>query len=133
VVQAPGGKLTQKQELLLAALLTAPGIEAAAKQVGIAPVTAWRWMKLPGFQQQYRAAKAELVQHAVTLLQKFAATAVGTLAGIMVDRTAPASTRVAAARTVLELSLRGIELDDILTRLETMEAALAYGKEEQLV
>ena len=125
MVQAPGGKLTQKQELFLAALLTAPGIEAAAKQVDISATTAWRWMRTPAFQQQYRESKREVVQHAVTLLQQFATTAVGTLASVMTDRTAPSSSRVAAARTVLELSLRGVELDDLLTRLEILEARAA--------
>jgi len=46
---------------------------------------------------------------------------VGTLGTIMTDRDAPTSSRVAAARTILELSLRGVELDDVMTRLATME------------
>jgi hypothetical protein len=128
-----GEKLTRKQDEVIAALLVSPSQEAAAQQCGINTSTLGRWQKDPGFQAAYREAKRGLVVHATTLLQKFAATAVGTLAGIMVDRTAPASSRVAAARTILELSLRGVELDDLLTRLETMEAALAYGKEEHLV
>ena len=114
-------KLTQKQEQLIAALLTAPSIEAAAKQTGINPVTAWRWMKQPTFQAAYRDAKRELVLHATTLLQRFSSTAVSTLASIMVDTNAPASSRVAAARTVLEMSLRGVELEDLATRIAALE------------
>src|SRR6266487_1646297 len=112
------GKLTQKQEQLIAALLTAPSIEAAAKQAGINPVTAWRWMKQPAFQAAYREARRAVVQHAVVLLQRFSANAVGTLAQVMTDATAPASSRVAAARTVLEMALRGAEIEDLTARIE---------------
>jgi hypothetical protein len=116
-----GEKLSRKQEALIAALLTAPSLEQAAKLVGINPVTAWRWMKQPAFAAAYRDAKRELVVHATTLLQRFASTAVSTLASIMVDSHALASSRVAAARTVLEMSLRGIELEELTARIEALE------------
>src|SRR5438270_13782851 len=112
-----GEKLSRKQEEVIAALLVAPSQEAAAQQCGINATTLARWQKDPGFQTAYREAKRGLVAHATTLLQRLATTAVGTLASVMTDRKAPSSARVAAARTVLELSLRGVELDDLLTRL----------------
>jgi hypothetical protein len=75
------------------------------------------------FQSAYREAKRELVVHATTLLQRYASTAVSTLASIMVHAEAPASSRVAAARVVLEMALRGVELEDLLLRIEALEAA----------
>jgi hypothetical protein len=81
-------------------------------------------MKQPEFQRQYRESKRALVEHATTVIQQLATTAVGTLGTIMTDREAPTSSRVAAARTILELSLRGVELDDVLTRLATVEKLL---------
>jgi hypothetical protein len=108
-------------ELFLSALLTQPTIAKAAATAGISEATAGRWLKQPEFQRQYRESKRALVEHATTLIQGLATTAVGTLGTIMTDRDAPANSRVAAARTILELSLRGVELDDVLTRLAAME------------
>jgi hypothetical protein len=124
-----GEKLTRKQDEVIAALLVSPSQDAAAQQCGINTSTLGRWQKDPGFQAAYREAKRGLVVHATTLLQRMASAAVGTLGAIMVDKTAPASSRVAAARTVLELSLRGVELDDLLTRLETLEARAAHDEQ----
>jgi hypothetical protein len=45
----------------------------------------------------------------------------------MVHAEAPASSRVAAARVVLEMSLRGVELEDLLLRIEALEAAQVQG------
>jgi hypothetical protein len=121
VLQAPGGKLTQKQELLLGALLTSPGIEAAAEQCGLSYTTAYRWMRLPAFEALYREARRAVVDHAIASLQRVASKAVTTLETIMDDAEAPCSSRVAAARTTLELSLRGVELSDVLQRLDHLE------------
>jgi len=115
------GKLTQKQEQFIVALMSSPTLEAAAKQTGINPVTAWRWMKLPAFQAAYLASKRDLVQHSITLLQKFSTTAVSTLAQVMTDAKAPASSRVAAAKVVLEMALRGVELEDLAVRIHALE------------
>ena len=104
------------------AFMNIPTIEAAAQQTGINPVTAWRWMKQPAFAAAYRTEKRALVEHATTLLQRFTSTAVSTLAQVMTDAKAPASARVAAARTVWELALRGIELEDLAARIEALEA-----------
>ena len=117
-----GEKLSRKQEALIAVLLTAPSLEQAARQTGVDPSTAWRWMKLPAFAAAYREAKRELVVHATTLLQRFASTAVGTLVAVATDQNAPASARVAAAKAVSDLAYRGSEIEDIQARLAVLEA-----------
>jgi phage terminase small subunit len=112
---------SRQKERFLSALLTQPTIAKAAATAGISEATAGRWMKQPEFQRQYRESKRALVEHATTVIQRLATTAVETLGTIMTDRDASTSSRVAAARTILELSLRGVELDDVMTRLATME------------
>ena len=112
---------SRQRELFLSALLTEPTIIRAAKVARISEATATRWLRDPAFQQQYRESKRSLVEHATTLIQRLATTAVATLGTIMTDHEAPTSSRVTAARTILELSLRGVELDDVMTRLATME------------
>ncbi len=47
--------------------------------------------------------------------------AVNTLAQIMMDDSAPTSSKVAAATTILRFGREGIELDDLAARVEALE------------
>ncbi len=49
--------------------------------------------------------------------------AVNTLAQVMMDTAAPASSKVAAATTILRFGREGIELDDLGARVEALEQA----------
>ena len=119
-----GQKLTQKQEKLIAALITEETIIAAAEKAGVAEVTVYRWLKLDEFQTAYRQAKTETVRQAIAQLQKNSGVAVRVLREIAQDTDAPASSRVSAARTILETSVKAVELDDLAARVETLEALI---------
>ena len=43
----------------------------------------------------------------------------------MTDSAMPGPARVAAARTVLELSIKGVEIEDLQERIETLERAFS--------
>ena len=115
--------LSHKQHRFLQALFVTPSLDSAAKQAGIAPVTGWRWMRQAAFKAAYCEARQEVVQHAIVLLQLLASLAVSTLAQVMADREAPPASRVAACKVVLEMSLRGVELEMFAQRLEALERA----------
>src|SRR2546426_11588313 len=117
-----GEKRTRKEQTFIAALLTAPSIEQAAKQAGIGTGTAWRWMQGPEFKTAYREARRSVVDHAIVLLQQCCTHAVGTLIRVMQDPEASASAKVMAARTVLEMSLRAVEIEQFEEALATLEA-----------
>ena len=51
-----GSKFTRKMEEAVAALMTQPNIDMAAKSIGIASNTMLKWMKEPEFQRAYREA-----------------------------------------------------------------------------
>jgi len=119
-----GQKLTQKQDKLFAALLTEETIMMAAEKAGVAEVTVYRWLKLDEFQTAYRQAKTETVRQAIAQLQKNSGVAVRVLREIAQDTDAPASSRVSAARTILETSVKAVELDDLAARVETLEALI---------
>src|SRR2546430_12729651 len=121
-MKAHGEKLSRKQELAIAALLTCSAITDAAKQCGIGEVSLHRWLKEPTFQAAYREARREVVQHAIAQIQRASSEAVETLRAVMQDAEAPASSRVAAARTVLDMSLRAVEIEDLQQRVEALEA-----------
>lgn len=117
------GKLSRKQDLAIAALLTCPTLQAAAQQCGLSETTLWRWLKHdPGFQTAYRDARRELVRVALGAVQAACSDAVETLRSVMQDGNAPASARVAAARTVLDMSLKGVEVEDHEARVVALEA-----------
>jgi len=116
-----GEKQSRKRELLIAALLTEKTIGGAAAKVGIGENTALRWMQDPDFQEDYREARKMAVSQAISQLQQSTTDAVQTLREIMANKKAPASSRVTAARTVLDSSLKAVELEDLVARVEALE------------
>jgi transposase-like protein len=116
--------LTRKQDETIAVLLTVPTIAQAARQVGVGERTLFRWLRQdPAFQAAYREARRQAVQHAIARIQQATSTAVTTLEGVMRDPDKPSSSRVSAARAVLELALKAVELEDLEARVSALEQA----------
>jgi transposase-like protein len=116
-----GEKMTRKKDVAIMALLTEPTIAAAAKKTGVAEATLFRWLRLHEFQESYKEAKRQAVGAAIACLQRASSDAVAALQEITNDKEAPATSRVSAARSILELAVRAIELEDVLLRLERLE------------
>jgi len=119
-----GEKLSRTGERLVAALLSYPTIEAAAKSAGVSATTAWRWMKMPEFQAAYREARREAMRQTTARLQEAAAESVDALREIQRSGESE-SARVSAARTILEQSIKAVDLEDVQARLEALEKAVA--------
>ena len=119
------GKLSRNQERAISALLVHPTMTQAADAAGIGEVTLWRWLRIPTFKEQYRLARREAVSQAVGQLQAASSVAVVALTDISKDVNFPTSARVSAARTVLELALKGVELEDLAVRVEELEQQVA--------
>lgn len=68
-VAGHGQKLSSRQEVLIAALLTEPTYAAAAAKAGVAETTVYRWLHMPSFRDAYRRARREVVEAAVGRLQ----------------------------------------------------------------
>ena len=117
-----GEKLSRNQERAIAALLVHPTMLAAAAAAGVGEVTLWRWLQIPEFKEQYRLARREAVSQAVGHLQGACSVAVVALTDVAQDVNCTASARVSAARTVLELALKGVELEDLAVRVEELES-----------
>lgn len=120
--------LDAKQELALAALLSSLTIRAAAKRAGVSESTLWRYLREPGFSKRYAQARREAVEHMTVRLQARAAGSAEILYSIAKDKKAPASARVAAARAVIEHTLKAVELSDLDVRLKEIETRLAAQK-----
>jgi len=116
-----GNKLSRKKEQAIIALLEAPTVKEAAEMVKINPATLYKWMALPEFEEAYRKARHRAMGEAIARLQQASSEAVATLWDVMGDQEATPASRVTAARTVLELGMRGTEIEVIEVRLKQLE------------
>ncbi len=121
-----GEKLTRKQEMAIAALLTAPTVTDAAKAAGVSEATLARWQSDPVFAEVYRAARRQVLTQATSRLSQACSDAVDTLKTIMEDEDAPASSRVTAARAILDYSYKALELEELDARVAVIEQALTH-------
>ena len=113
--------LTPVQERAIIALLNEQSISRAAVAADVGQRTLYRWLRKPEFARAYREARREAFGQAIALTQRYAPLAVNTLAQVMMNDSAPSSSKVAAATTILRFGREGIELDDLAARVEALE------------
>ena len=123
-----GEKKDQKQARAIAALLQAETIREAAKEAGLAEATLHRYLKDDVFKAAYREAKREVVEHAICQLQRSAGKAVKALSAIIDEQEAPASARVSAAKTILEMAMKAVEIQDLEKRITELEKRVAENR-----
>jgi transposase-like protein len=121
--QDAASNLTGKQVKVLSLLVCGGTIESAAQAADVNPSTVHAWMKEAAFSAEYRTAR-RVVNQATATLQSACGAAVGTLKAIAEDGAAPASSRVSAAKAILEMSVKAVELDDLAERIEALESTL---------
>jgi hypothetical protein len=116
-------KLTAKQHNAIGALLTQPNVRSAAEAAGVPERTLFAWLRQPAFAEEYRLARRESTNQAVARLQSASSAAVSVLLKVLANETTKPTVRVSAARCVLELAIKAVELDDLAARLEALERA----------
>ena len=115
------------------ALLACDTLEEAATAAGVHITTLYRWLKHEPFQAAHREARRQVVQQAITHMQRVCRKAVTTLVAVMEDDEASAAAKVAAARAVLELSLKAVEVEDLEQRLIALENRASHHANGQRV
>jgi len=105
------------------ALLTNQGVDNAARAVGIAPRTLYRWLNEPLFDKAYRKARRNAYGQGTARLQQASGAAVSSILKIMLDPHAAASTKLRAAELVLTHGAKAIEIEDIEARVSELERA----------
>src|ERR1022692_1471903 len=127
------------------ALLTNQGVDNAARAVGIAPRTLYRWMNEPLFDKAYRKARRAAFGQGTARLQQASGAAVSTVLKIMVDQNAAvstvlkimvdqnaaASTKLRAAELVLTHGAKAIEIEDVEARVSELERAAEEAKQKR--
>jgi hypothetical protein len=118
-----GAKFGRKMEAAIAALLTRPSIEDAARVTGVGEKTMRRWLDEPEFRARYLKARRESVHQSVARLQQATGAAGTTILKLMMDSSVPAAVRLRAAESVFVHAIKGVELEDIEARLTELERA----------
>jgi transposase-like protein len=116
-----GAKFGRKKEDAILALLSNRSIEEAARAVGVAEKTLRRWMREPDFDAAYRPAKRVTFGQGIARLHFLSSAAVSTLGKVMLDPTTPPPTKVRAADSILNHTIKAIEEEDIEARVAVLE------------
>jgi transposase-like protein len=118
-----GDKLSRTHEKAIAALLSTRTIGEAAKACGVNDATLWRWLQLPDFAAQYRLARRQVVERAISELQAATSEAVETLKRNL--HCENPAVEIRAAQVIIEQAVKGVELIDLQERVERLESLLA--------
>jgi len=121
-----------KWDRAILALMQGDTREKAAEAAGVDPATLYRWQKDPGFQKALMEARREAFGLATGRLQQGSNAAVDTLFEIMNDKNTAPGGRVQAAKCVLELSRKSLELDDLKLRVAELESSRRAKPERRL-
>ena len=124
------GDLSAKQELALQAVISHPTLKEAAGAAGVSEATLWRYKQDPEFSRRLREARREAVDHAVLRLQRSSNDAVTVLHDLMMKDDAPAAARISAARTVLDYSIRAVEMDELRQQVEELGEFIRVKQEQ---
>jgi hypothetical protein len=114
--------LSSLQEKALLALLCSPSIAEAAKKSGASERSLIRWMGQPEFRQQYRDARAQVVEQAIAEVQAATSEAVATLRRNLTAK--QPGDQIRAASKIIATAMQGVELVDLVEKLEHLESQI---------
>jgi hypothetical protein len=117
-----GSQISHRQQEAIAALLTQSSAAQAAEKLKIPYRTLKRWLRDPDFLQAYRTERRKIVEHSVGRMQQATVYAVTELLLLLKDGSE--STRLSAAKTLIEHSRDAIEVGEVLERLDNLERRL---------
>ena len=112
------------------ALISEPSITKAIEKSGIAKKTAYKYLKDKNFFSEYQKLRQEMIGRTTSLLLQASGRAVEVLYEVADDPEKSPYARVQAAKTILEMAYRGMELEDLQTRIERLERGMELWKLE---
>lgn len=114
-------KKSENYENVALAILTTSTFDEASKKAGVSVATIGRYRKDTEFQKVLNKIKEQLFNESMQKAQGYCLESLEVLKAIMNDKMATDSSRVSAARTILEL---GISINDkkcIIEKIEKLE------------
>lgn len=121
--------LSPRQQRALQALLEAPDKRTAARLANIGERTLRTYLNDPAFTAELQRFQAEQIADAAQRGRQSMTGAMDALRSVMDDESQNGQTRVQAARSILEYSLKLDERENILKRLDELERSLIGGGE----
>lgn len=118
---------SQRQQRALAALLEQPNKTAAAQAAGVSPRALRTYLTNPAFVAEYQRLQAEQIADAAQRGRQSMTGAMDALRAVMDDEAQNGQTRVQAARSLLEFSLKLDERENVLRRLDSLEKEMGGG------
>lgn len=115
--------MTPRKERVIASLITHSTYKEAAEAAGITPRTLSSYLHDPEFIRAYKKASAETMDAATRQLQQSLTAAIDRLTRIVENDDESSSAHIAAAKTLLDSSLKFSEFNDILRELEATEGS----------
>ena len=118
-------QLTIKQEMLLTRLLTGMGIREAASEIGVAERSAYRWVRLPHFQEALETSQKAIFDTTLDQLRLGVQGALKALKkhidaeGILVEPTA--QTQLAAIRIWMDQDLQRGQINELKQKVLELE------------
>lgn len=125
VYEENGRGLSPLQERAIAALLEGLTIKQTAKRCGVSRQTIYDWLRMPEFISQLRESEGALIDHSVRRLLSLQNDALDTLDAVLNDPHATTATRLRAAQSVIEFTLKLRELRNLEERLAALEAQVS--------
>ena len=114
-------KQTNKEKALIA-LIDSASIREAAQKSGLSEETLYRYLKDKEFLSEYRNARRACVENAITQIQQATSEAVETLKKNL--HCENPAVEIRAAQIILDNAIKGVELIDVIERLEILENAV---------
>jgi hypothetical protein len=116
-----GEKWSRKKEQAIVALIVAPTLIDAAKNCDVSESTLRRWMQEPTFVESYRRAREQLLDAAINKLCHSTYEAAAVLLEVSKNKRATSSSRVSAARAILEIAMKAQEFQELESRIAELE------------
>lgn len=113
--------LTQNQQKAIAALLSSPSREEAARKCGLTSRTLRAYFQNSEFCEAYRSAFQKLTENATRQAQRLLSPALDTLEEVMKDADAQPAARTNAARIAIESAMKLVEQNDLAERIAALE------------
>lgn len=116
-----GEKKSRKREQAIVALLAAPSVIDAARDCGVGESTLRRWLQEPAFMGCYRQARQRMLDAAINKLHCSTYQAADALLQIATNKRATSSSRVSAARAILEITIKLQDFQELERRIAELE------------
>lgn len=127
-------ELTRRQEAALLAMLEPSNdgsplsLSEVSKNIGVNPVTLWRWRQDPAFKQKHREMRRALVESGIARLQGLMDKAITTLENNLASGNRPSECRAASA--IIRQSIEGVDFSDFDQRISKLERKFNSARSE---